>query len=61
MEKFFDYNKFTSNVHDTKIKQKTFFNKSDISNLIEKSDLNTKLATRQNRETASIWIKLFSW
>lgn len=54
MEKFFDYNKFTSNVHDTKIKQKTFFNKSDISNLIEKSDLNTKLATRQNRETASI-------
>ena len=45
MAKFFDYNKFTSNIHDTKIKQKTFFNKSDISNLIEKSDLNTKFAT----------------
>ena len=40
-----DYNKFTSDVPDAKIKQKEWVNKSDISNLVKNSDLNTKLAT----------------
>ena len=38
-----DYNKFTSNILDSKIKQKELVNKSNISNLINNSDLNTKL------------------
>ena len=40
-----DYNKFTSDILDAKIKQKELANKSSIYNLVKKSDLNTKLAT----------------
>ena len=39
-----DYNKFTSDILDVKIKQKELVNKSDISNLGKNSDFNTKLA-----------------
>ena len=39
------YNKYTSETLDPKIKQKKLLNKSDISNLVKNSDLNTKLAT----------------
>ena len=39
-----DYNKFTSDILNAKIKQKKLVDKSDISNLIKISDLNTKLA-----------------
>ena len=38
-----DYDKFTSNILDSKIKQKELVKKSNISNLINNSDLNTKL------------------
>ena len=41
----FDYNKFTSDILDSKIKQKELVNKSDFSNLVNNSELNTKLAT----------------
>ena len=47
-EKYFTtavYNKFTSNILDTKIKQKKLLNESNVSNLVNDSDLNTKLAT----------------
>ena len=37
-----DYNKFMSERLDAKIKQKELVNKSDISNLVKNSDLNTK-------------------
>ena len=40
-----DYNKFTSDIIDTKIKQKELIDKFDISNLVKDSDLNTNLAT----------------
>ena len=40
-----DYNKFTSDILDAKIKQKELINKSHISNLVRNSDFNTKLAT----------------
>ena len=39
----FTYNKFTSDIHDGKIKQKELVNKC-ISNLVKHSGLNTKLA-----------------
>ena len=47
-EKYFttcDYNKFTSEILDIKIKQEKLVNKSDIPNLVKNSDLNIKLAT----------------
>ena len=40
-----DYNKFTGDILDAKIKQTELSNKSDISNLIKYSDLSTRLAT----------------
>ena len=40
-----DYNKFTSDIFDAKIKQKELVDKPHISNLAKNSDLNTKLAT----------------
>ena len=40
-----DYNKFTGDIFDAKIKQKELVNKSDICNLVKNSDLNTILAT----------------
>ena len=40
-----DYNKFTSDIIDAKIKQKELVDKPHISNLAKNSDLNTKLAT----------------
>ena len=40
-----DYNKFTSDILDAKIKQKELVNKSDISILVKNSDLDTKLGT----------------
>ena len=40
-----DYNKVTSEILETKIKQKGFVDKSSISNLVKGSDLNTKFAT----------------
>ena len=40
-----DYNKFTSNILDTKIKKKKLVNESNVSNLVNDSDLNTKPAT----------------
>ena len=39
------YNKFTSDILDTKLKQKELVKNSDISNLIKDSALNTKLET----------------
>ena len=39
-----DYNKFTSDILDSKIKQKKLLNESNISNLVKDSGLNTKLA-----------------
>ena len=39
-----DYNKFTSDILDAKIKQKELVSKSNISNLVKNSELNTKLA-----------------
>ena len=40
-----DYNKFTSNIFNAKIKQKKLVKKSHISNLIKFFDFNTKLAS----------------
>ena len=40
-----DYNKFTSDILDAKVKQKELVNKSNISNLVKNPDLNAKLAT----------------
>ena len=40
-----DYNKFTNETSDGKIKQKQLANKSNISNLARNSELNTKLRT----------------
>ena len=40
-----DYNKFTKEILDAKIKEKGSVNKSDISHLVQNSDLNTKLTT----------------
>ena len=40
-----DYNRFTSETLDAKIKQKELVNKSDISNLMSNTDLNTKFTT----------------
>ena len=40
-----DYNKFTKKILNVKIKEKGLLDKSNISNLVENSDLNTKLAT----------------
>ena len=39
----FDYNKFTKEIIDAKIKEKTLLHKSDISKLVKMFDLNTKL------------------
>ena len=39
----FDYNNFTSDILDAKIKLKQLVNKCDISNLVKTSDLNTKV------------------
>ena len=41
----FDYNKFTKEIIDVKIKEKTLLHKSDISKLVKMFDLNTKLVT----------------
>ena len=38
-----DYNKYTSEIFDAKIKEKVLVAKSKISNLVKNSDLNTKL------------------
>ena len=46
LKKYFttsDYNKCTSKILDAKIKEKVLANKSNISNLVKNSDLNTKL------------------
>ena len=40
-----DYNKCTSEIFDTKIKQKELVKKSNINNLVKISDLNAKLTT----------------
>ena len=40
-----DYNRFTKKILNVKIKEKGLLDKSNISNLVENSDLNTKLAT----------------
>ena len=40
-----DYDKFTNDILNAKIKLKELVNKSNISNLVKNSDLNTKLAT----------------
>ena len=45
-----DNNKFKSDILGAKIKQIELVNKSDISNLVKKSDLNTKLATLATKE-----------
>ena len=50
-----DYNKFTGDILDAKIKQKELVNKSDISNLTKHFDFNTKLATLAT--TAELKIK----
>ena len=39
-----DYNKFTSDTLDVKIKQKNLVEESDISYLVNNTDLNTKLS-----------------
>ena len=65
-----DYNKFISEIIDTKIKE--LVNKSNISRFINDSDLNKKMGnisnkskikcrTRWNSKTGNIWFKLFSW
>ena len=40
-----DYNRFTKEILNVKIEEKGLLDKSNISNLAENSDLNTKLAT----------------
>ena len=45
-----DYNKFTSETLDTKIKQKELVNKSDISNLVKDSDLTQNLEHQQQKQ-----------
>ena len=40
-----DYNKFMNDIADAKIKENVLVDKSNISNLVKNSDLNTKLAT----------------
>ena len=40
-------------MHGAKIKQKEFVNKSNISNLVKNSDLNTKLATLATKANRS--------
>ena len=40
-----DYNQFTSNILNAKVKEKELIDKSDISNFVKSLDLNTKLAT----------------
>ena len=44
-----DHKKFTNETLDEKIKQKELGNKSEISNLIEKYDLNTNLRNYQQK------------
>ena len=49
-----DYNKFMSEILNTKIKEKGLVNKSDISRLVKKIDLNTNLtilATKADLKT----------
>ena len=41
----YGYNKFTKELLDAKVKEKELLDKSDISNLVQNSNLNTKLAT----------------
>ena len=41
----YDYNKFTSDMLDEKIKQKKLVNKSDIFNIVKNFDLNAKLTS----------------
>ena len=45
-----DYNKFMSDILDAEIKYKEIVNRSDISNLVENSDWNTRLATLAKKE-----------
>ena len=40
-----DYNKFTSDILDAKVKENKLVDQSDNSNLVKNSDLNTKIAT----------------
>ena len=40
-----NYNKFTKEILDAKIKEKKLVDQSDICNLVRNSDLSTKLAT----------------
>ena len=52
-EKYFttsDYNKFTSEILDAKIKQKELVIKSDISNLVKDSDLTQNLEHQQQKQ-----------
>ena len=66
-----DYNKFTSQILDAKIKQKRWVDKSAIAGFINNADLDKKSnnisnkgwdksRTRQNNKTTSIWFKLLS-
>ena len=41
----FDYNKFTNNILDAKVKKNKLVNKSDISGFIKNSDLDDKTKT----------------
>ena len=45
-----DYNKFMSDILDAEIKYQEIVNRSDISNLVENSDWNTRLATLAKKE-----------
>ena len=45
-----DYNKCLSEVLDAKIKEKLLVNQSNISSLVKSSDLNTKLAHKQQKQ-----------
>ena len=45
-----DYNKFTSEILDAKIKQKELVIKSDISNLVKDSDLTQNLEHQQQKQ-----------
>ena len=54
-----DYNKFTSQKLDTKIKQKELVDECSIVGFINNVDLNEKVKTKAELKT--IWFKLFDW
>ena len=45
-----DYNKFTNEILDAKIKNKKLVNKSDISEFINSSNLDKKIETLQQKQ-----------